>query len=243
VALGVTLVATLLIGFNTPARRTTGALTPVYLGAPLFAGIALLAVVAIRVGDVSGLFGPETLTVVLIAMGLFVMVFSPVLSRTPYLSNIYIASLGLIMIGFVYFGASQRGAGALSAVPDFAPSVFGLASILPQTQVVYAIPGRLDVAEGSLLEIAPWAYSILVIAALQFAVWLAMRGGVRIRDFWPYMLVVVGAAGAWSAMFYSIGLSLWNITAVVVACVLTSPLVWRGFSTFAKGLALEGGRR
>ncbi len=243
VALGVTLMATLLIGFNTPARRATGTLAPVYLGALLFAGIALLAVVAIKVGDVSGLFGPETLTVLLIAMGLFVLVFSPVLSRTPYLSNIYIAILGLTLIGFVYFGASQKSAVALSAVTEFAPSVFGMASILPQTQVVYALPGRLDAAAGSLLEIAPWAYSILVIAALQFAVWLAMRGGVRIREFWPYMLVVVGAAGAWSAMFYSIGLSLWNITAVMVACVLTSPLVWRGFRTFAKGLALEGGRR
>ncbi|MEI7600038.1 MAG: ABC transporter permease [Aestuariivirga sp.] len=243
VALGVTLLATLLIGFNMPARRVAGTSAPVSLGALLFAGIALLAVVVIKAGDISGMFGSETLIVLLIAMGLFIMVFSPIQSRIPYLSSIYISALGLIAVGFVYFQASQGDVGAHSAVTDYAPSVFGLASVLPQAQVTYAIPGHLDVAGGSLLEIGPWSYSILVIVGFQFAVWLAMRGGVLIRDFWPYMLVVVGAAGAWSAMFCSIGVSLWNIIAVVVVCVLTSTFVWRGFRTFAKGLSLEGGRR
>ena len=242
IALGVTLLATLIIGFNMPGRRVAGTSTPVSLGALIFAGIAVLAVVAIKAGDNSGNFGSETLIVLLIAMGLFIMVFSPLQSRIPHLSSVYIAALGLIAVGFVYFQASHENLGLPSAATDFAPSVFDLASVLPQNQVSYAIPGRLDLAGGSLLEIGPWAYSILVIAGAQFAVWLAMRGGVRIRDFWPYMLVVVGSAGAWSAMFYSIGVSLWNIAAVVVACVLTSPFVWRGFRTFAKGLSLEGGR-
>ena len=243
VALGVTLLATVLIGFNMPAKRVTGTSASVYLGALLFAGIALLAVVAINAGNIGGMFGGETLIVLLIAMGLFVLVFSPLQSRIPFLSSVYISALGMIAMGFVYFGASIQGAGASSAGDDFAPSVFGLASILPQSQVAYAIPGRLDLAPGSLFDIGPWAYSILLIVGLQFAVWLAMRGGVRIREFWPFMLVVVGAAGAWASMFYSIGVSLWNITAVVVVCVLTSPFVWRGFGTFAKGLSLEGGRR
>lgn len=243
IALGVALLATLIIGFNMPGRRVEGTSTPVSLGALLFAGVAILVVVAIKAGDISGIFGSETLIVLLIAMGLFIMVFSPLQSRIPHLSGVYIAALGLIAVGYVYFRASPGDVGAQSTVTDFAPSVFHLAPILPQTQINYAIPGRLDVAGGSLLDIGPWAFSILVIAGFQFAVWLAMRGDVRIREFWPYKLVVVGAAGAWAAMFYSIGVSLWNITAVVVVCVLTSPFVWRGFRTFAKGLSLEGGRR
>ncbi len=243
IALGVTLLASLIIGFNMPGKRVAGTSTPVSLGALFFAAVAVLAVVAIKAGDISGMFGSETLIVLLIAMGLFIMVFSPLQSRIPHLSSVYISALGLIAVGFVYFWASHGDLGRQSAATGFAPSVFDLASVLPQTQVAYAIPGRLDVAGGSLLEIGPWAYSILVIAGVQFAVWLAMRGGVRIREFWPCMLVVVGSAGAWSAMFYSIGVSLWNIAAVVVVCVLTSPFVWRGFRTFAKGLSLEGGRR
>lgn len=243
IALGITLLATVIIGFNMPGKLVAGTSTPVSLGALLFAGVAVLAIVAIKAGDITGMFGSEILIVLLIATGLFIMVFSPLQSRIPHLSSVYIAALGLIALGFVYFGASQGQVGVQAAVIDFAPSVFDLASILPQTQLTYGIPGRLDVAGGSLLDIGPWAYSILVIAGLQFSLWLAMRGGVRIREFWPYMQIVVGAVGAWSAMFYSIGVSLWSIAAVVVVCVLTSPFVWRGFRTFAKGLSLEGGRK
>jgi ribose transport system permease protein len=243
IALGVTLLATLIIGFSMPGRRLAGTSTPVSLGALLFAGIVVLVFVAIKAEDLRGVFDREVLIVLLIAMGLFIMVFSPLQSRIPHVSGVYIAGLGLIAVCFVYFWASHGDVETQSAANDFAPSVFHLASILPQSQVIYASPGRLDLAGGSIMDVGQWAFSILAIAGFQFATWLAMRGGVRIREFWPFMLVVAGSAGAWSAMFYSIGVSLWNISAVVVFCVLTSPFVWRGFRTFAKGLSLEGGRR
>lgn len=239
-ALGTTLLATLIIGFNLPGKWPAGPTTPLSLGALLIAAVAVLAVVALKAGDGSGLVSREALIVSLIAMGLFILVFSPLQARIPRLSNVYIAALGLIAFGFVYFSASaDRG-----AVPvETAASVFHLASVLPQTQVAYAVPTRLAMSGAQMFQIAPWAYSILVIALLQFAVWRAMRGGVRIAEFWPYMLVVVGAAAAWSAMFYSIGVSAWQIAAVIVTAVLTAPFVWRGFRTFAKGLAPEARRR
>ncbi len=242
-ALGITLLATLIIGFNLPGKRLTGGSAPVLLGALLLAAVAVLAVVAIKAGDTGGMFGSETLIVLVIAMGLFVIVFSPLQSRIPHLSSVYIAALGLIALGFVYFWASGQAVETGSAVTDYAPSVFALPSVLPDTQVAYARPGRLEIPGIQLLQVAPWAYSILVIVLLQFAVWLSMRGGVRIQEFWPFMLVVVGAGAAWSAMFYSVGVSLANIMSVAVVAVLTAPFIWRGFRTFAKGLSLDGGRR
>jgi len=240
VALGIVILATLIIALNMPPNIMKPVSAPVALSALALVVVAILAVVSIKMGAVAIMLDTETLFVILGAMLLFILAFSPLQNRIPQISNAYLLVLGLFAVGFVYFAASPEPAGPTS---DYLPSVFGERLKSLDEAPVYPVPGRLAPSSAEGTTVAQWAYSILVIVLLQFAAWRAMARRHLLKQFWPFAHIVAGSAIAWGALFYSIGISLWNITIVIVVAAITAPFIWRAFGSFSRSWSGESARR
>lgn len=239
--IGIVVLATLIIALNIPSSAIKTLSTPVALSGLVLVAIAVLAIVSIKADQVTHLFGTEALFVVLAAMILFVLTFSPLQMRIPQISNVYLVMFGIIAVSFVYFTASPS---SVAPVADYAPSVFGDrtlgGSVAPPA---YPIPSRLKSSSADGTSVAQWSYSILLILLLQFAAWLAMGKRHLLRDFWPFAHIVAGTTVAWGVLFYSVGVSFWNIAIVAVVSAITAPFLWRAFGFFARNRVSELGRR
>jgi len=236
IALGIVILATLIIALNMPSNIMKPVSAPVALSALTLVVVAILAVVSIKMGAGTIVKKPESLFVALGGMLLFILAFSPLQNRIPQISNVYLLVLGLFAVGFVYFAASPESAGSAS---DYLPSVFGERLKSLDETPAYPVPGRLapSAAEGT--TVAQWAYSILVIVLLQFATWRAMARRHLLKQFWPFTHIVAGSAIAWGALFYSIGISLWNLIIVAVTAAITAPFIWRAFGSFSRSWSGE----
>ncbi len=223
-ALGITLFATIVIQLNMPQKATAAFSTPVVLAALVIAVLAVLTFVSIKLDGDARFFATDSLVSALAAMILFVLLFSPLQGRIPNVSNVYIAIFALIAIGFVYFSASPRAPGT-SAV-EYIPSVLSGRSADQFVDMSYPSPHRFSPSPEN-PSVSQWAYSILVIILLQFAIWMAMARGYLLREFWRFGHIVCAGIIMWGAFFYSIGVSFWNIVIVITAAAVTAPLVWR----------------
>jgi peptidoglycan/LPS O-acetylase OafA/YrhL len=63
--------------------------------------------------------------------------------------------------------------------------------------------------------------------ALELAIWGAMRGQFRDWKFLRFGHIIVGSSVAWGWMFYSVGVSLWNVAGILLATIITAPFIWR----------------
>jgi len=226
--LGITLLSSLIIGLNLPWAGLIPRAAPAVL-----LGIGVLAIVSIKAGSGGGLFGAEALIVILAGMILFALAFSPPQAMAPNISNIFIAGFCLLAVGFVYFAAAPKEAGNGTRAIESANSIFA-ARPVQNVEVSYAGPRRSSAPARVNSTLSQWAYSILLIGLLQFFLWKSM-GGYRLRQFWPFLHIVTGSAIAWGALFYSIGVSLWNIAAIAVLAAVSAPFVWRAFDFYPKG--------
>lgn len=240
IVLGIAVLATLIITLNIPPNMMRPVSAPVALSALALAAVAILAVVSIKMGVVAIMLDNQTLFVTLGAMLLFILAFSPLQNHIPNILNAYLVVLGLLAVGFVYFAASPEPAGSVS---DYLPSVFGERLKSLDETPVYPVPGRLVPASAEGATVAQWAYSILVIVLLQFATWRAMARRHLLKQFWPFAHIVTGSAIAWGALFYSIGVSLWNVAIVVMVAAFTAPFIWRAFGSFARSWSGESAWR
>ena len=59
------------------------------------------------------------------------------------------------------------------------------------------------------------------------------------KRFAPYMYIVIFAGLLWSALFYSVGYSLYKIVAVFVIGIPLTPLVWQFMRIYREKIARD----
>lgn len=242
-SLGVILLVSIIILLN---LRDAKMLPPetlrlILLGAIGLAVLALVSILAAAGSEDSSLFGVEGLTVVAVAAGLFVLMWSPMQFRVGNIANAYILTAGLLAFGSLYFspleGANLRASDEVGRVAPFEfrkPVKAGYDfTVRPPVAELAEVKGALPVANvaGPAANFIQISYSILLILALHLALWAAMTGR-KLRDAVPFGHTIVGSILAWTALFCAAGAALANILVVLVVATVTAPLVWWLFDSY-----------
>ena len=84
-----------------------------------------------------------------------------------------------------------------------------------------------------------FAFSILAVFLLQYFLFLNMGHKASYKRFAPYMYIVIFAGLLWSALFYSVGYSLYKIVAVFVIGIPLTPLVWQFMRIYREKIARD----
>jgi len=236
--LGVILLVSMIIPLNLfDANRLEPATLRLLLLALLGLGVmALIAVLSRRNAGASSLFGVEGLSVVSVGVILFVLMWSPLQTKVRSIANVYIVALGIVAFGSLYFSAGANTDHPVEGAVQTSYLRTILKAPVINTAAIAARPGHVapdrGSAAGSMLALL--SYSILIIIALHFALWLAMRGRKRAADALPFGCIVISAALAWAALFHTENISLANIAVVVVVAIVTAPLSWRVIESYAR---------
>ena len=227
---GVILLTTIILLFNfAEVTLTTDKVRPFLL---FTIGIALIVMTLIFAnhGDKSGSsFGAQGIFIGLAGLILFIAISTPFQSRVSNISNYYIFVISLLAFGCIYFLASpDTGFARYAESPEIFDAPFiSAAPVVANTGLQYEVPGRLAETVVGLITVSQWAYSALIVLALELAIWGAMRGQFRDWKFLRFGHIIVGSSVAWGWMFYSVGVSLWNVAGILLATIITAPFIWR----------------
>lgn len=223
------------------------AMNPATLRVVILAALGLGALVLVTLawtgaGDTGGLFGRQGLTLAVAGAILFVLMWSPIQGRLQNIAAVYIVVFGIIALGSLYFSAtipsasqtSQSVASSLRAFMATPPIVLPVIGVEQAASTPLIRPAE---QSSRLFQVS---YSLFVMLALQFALWLAMRGRSSLRQAVTFGYTIVGAVLAWGGLFYVADVSLTVILVTAAAAVITAPLVWRAFASYAKSFDNTG---
>ena len=181
-------------------------------------------------------FGIQGYGVILVCLLLFVITAPFVHSRIKNLTNVYIFGFGILAILATYF------VGGNTFIPNdpslYQPKIISELNIGDLSQVKYEEPKRLFY-ESIRSGYSQIAFSILAIFLLQYFVFLNMGSKASYKRFAPYMYIVIFAGLLWSALFYSVGYSIYKIIAVFVIGVPLTPLVWQFMRIYKEKIARD----
>ena len=181
-------------------------------------------------------FGIQGYGVILVCLLLFVITAPFVHSRIKNLTNVYIFGFGILAILATYF------VGGNTFIPNdpslYQPKIISELNIGDLSQVKYEEPKRLFY-ESIRSGYSQIAFSILAIFLLQYFVFLNMGSKASYKRFAPYMYIVIFAGLLWSALFYSVGYSIYKIIAVFVIGVPLTPLVWQFMRIYREKIARD----
>ena len=184
----------------------------------------------------SSFFGIQGYGVILVCLLLFVITAPFVHSKIKNLTNVYIFGFGVLAILATYF------IGGNTFVPND-PSLYQ-ARIITElnigdlSNVKYEGPKRFFY-EAIRPEYTQFAFSILVVFLLQYFLFLNMGHKGSYKRFAPYMYIVIFACLLWSAIFYSVGYSLYKILLVFVIGIPITPLVWQFMRVYREKIARD----
>ena len=174
-------------------------------------------------------FGVQGYGVILAILLLFVITAPFAHSRIKNLTNVYIFGFGILAIIATYF------VGGNTFIPDdpslYQPKILSELNIGDISQVKYEGTKRLfyDTVNSSYSQ---FAFSILAVFLVQYFLFLNMGQKGSYKRFAPYMYIVIFAAALWSAIFYSIGYSIYKILAVFIIGIPITPLVWQFMAVY-----------
>ena len=174
-------------------------------------------------------FGVQGYGVILAILLLFVITAPFAHSRIKNLTNVYIFGFGILAIIATYF------VGGNTFIPDdpslFQPKILSELNIGDISQVKYEGTKRLfyNTVNSSYSQ---FAFSILAVFLVQYFLFLNMGQKGSYKRFAPYMYIVIFAAALWSAIFYSIGYSIYKILAVFIIGIPITPLVWQFMAVY-----------
>ncbi len=190
-------------------------------------------------GAVGAMFG-DLHIVVLVALGLFVL--SGPLVHTPLrnISQLYIVVLCVSAIGSVYFFSGTEQKAPDSPPQTYAASIINQPALEKEKPEVYPQPERIKAnSENQVAVISQFSFSLLLIVITQYFVGRAM-GQTRFGNFWPYAYIVVLSILGGGAFFYSIGVAIWKILAVLVIGIPSTPIVLHIIKTYRERQARDG---
>ena len=98
----------------------------------------------------------------------------------------------------------------------------------------YSTPIRINVDSQGMAFFTEIALYAFIIVLLQIFLRLAM-GETSFQSFWKYWHIAFFAAIAWSSLFYSIGVPMWKIIAIIAVSIISAPNVMHIISTYIIG--------
>jgi len=186
--------------------------------------------------NISSIFGIQGYGVILVILLLFVITAPFVHSRIKNLTNVYIFGFGVLAMLATYF------IGGNIFIPSdpglYQPKIISELNIGDLSQVKYEGPKRLFY-ETIRSEYSQIAFSILAVFLLQYFLFLNMGHKASYKRFAPYMYIVIFAGLLWSAIFYSVGYSLYKIIAVFIIGIPLTPLVWQFMRIYREKIARD----
>ena len=207
-------------------------------------GALILVTLASTGGEgAGGLLGRQGLTLAVAAALLFVLMWSPLQAKLRNIANLYIIVFGVIALGSLYFSATMPNrpmaggnepASGLRAVMAIPPAI-----AFPLDRAAPPVPAAAPVVASSSVEL--FAYAVFLMLTLQFALWLAMRGRSSLRNAVTFGYTIVGAVLAWGGLFLLANVSLTAILVTAAMSVVTAPLVWRAFESYARNIGNDDG--
>jgi len=181
-------------------------------------------------------FGIQGYGVILVCLLLFVITAPFAHSRIKNLTNVYIFGFGLLAILATYF------IGGNTFVPNdpllYQPRIISELNIENLSLVEFEGPKRLfypTINSGY----SQLAFSILAVFLLQYFLFLNMGQKASYKRFAPYMYIVIFAGLLWSAIFYSVGYSIYKIIAVFAIGIPLTPLVWQFMKIYREKIARD----
>lgn len=204
------------------------------------AGFAAFALGAFFLSDPSSEFSrsfqfSEHYIALLVALGLFVVTGPLVQTRLRNITQLFIIGMCVVSLAAVIIFAGQKqGAinGAFQTETVYAQPIIN--KLAPKTVFgsEYPKPRRVVIAQDATPPaVTQLAYSLFLIVLVQFIIAITM-GQNRFRNFWPYSYIVVLSVFGGGALFYSVGVPLWKVTAVVVIATITAPIVFHVIKTY-----------
>jgi hypothetical protein len=187
-------------------------------------------------GYLTGNLSAEIYVAILVGTALFIVTAPLVHTRFRNISNVFIASMGVLALIGVYFltepgGAMPDSAEAQAEAGYRSPILVTGAKPAPAPKVDYAPPLRVNVDTPGIAAYAQIVYCAFLIVLLHIFLHLAM-GKTTFRRFWPYWHIVGLSTLAWSGMFYAIGVPLWQIVVVIGIAMISAPNVMHIISTY-----------
>ena len=217
------------------------AMNPATLRVVILAAIGLGALVLVTLawtgaGSAGALFGRQGLTLAVAGVILFVLMWSPIQGRLQNIATVYIVVFGIIALGSLYFSATTPSAtqmpqGVESSLRAFMATPPVVLPVIGGEPAAVTPPAKPAERSSSLFQLS---YSLFVMLTLQFALWLAMRGRSSLRQAVTFGYTIVGAVLAWGGLFAVADVSLTVILVTAAAAIVTAPLVWRAFASYAK---------
>ena len=181
-------------------------------------------------------FGIQGYGVILVCLLLFVITAPFAHSKIKNLTNVYIFGFGVLAILATYF------IGGNTFVPNdpllYQPRIISELNIGNLSLVKFEGPKRLfypTINSGY----SQLAFSILAVFLLQYFLFLNMGQKASYKRFAPYMCIVIFAGLLWSAIFYSVGYSIYKIIAVFAIGIPLTPLVWQFMKIYREKIARD----
>lgn len=235
---GVVLLASLIIVVMLPQVSVRTKQIAMFLFA---AAVAVVAIGALFFDDgdkgylTSSLSG-EIYAVILVGVGLFIITAPLVHTNLNNISNVFIASMGVLAVIAVYFFTDPGGrmpgdAADREAMGYAAPILVTGAEPAARPKIEYAEPVRVNVDTEGLAAHTQLAYCAFIIVLLHIFLFIAM-GENTFRSFWRFWHIVVLAVLVWSGLFYATGVPLWQIVAVIGIAMISAPNVMHIVSTY-----------
>ena len=181
-------------------------------------------------------FGIQGYGVILVCLLLFVITAPFAHSKIKNLTNVYIFGFGILAIIATYF------VGGNTFIPNdpslYQPKIISELNIGDLSQVKYEEP-KILFYESIRSGYSQIAFSILAVFLLQYFIFLNMGNKASYKRFAPYMYIVIFAGFLWSAIFYSVGYSIYKIIAVFVIGIPLTPLVWQFMKIYREKIARD----
>ena len=100
--------------------------------------------------------------------------------------------------------------------------------------IEYSVPMRVINESQGLNIVSEIAYCAFMVVLLHIFLRLAM-GETSFKSFWKYWYIPTFAVIVWSALFYAIGVPLWQIIVVIAIAIISAPNVMHIISTYIIG--------
>ena len=174
----------------------------------------------------------EVYAAMLVGLGLFIVTAPFVHTKLRHISYIFIVSMGIVALVAVYFGTEPNDGQPAASTSGYAQEVIPtmVEPKLP-ANLDHAGPARVNVDAAGIPVIGKLAFCVFIIVMLHIALRIAM-GETSWRSFWRYWHIVTGGALLWSAVFYAIGVPLWQIVGVLLVAMFAAPNVMHIIITY-----------
>ena len=184
-----------------------------------------------EVGYLPSNLSGEIYAVLLVGVGLFIITAPLFHTKLRSISNVFIVSMGVVALVSVYFFTGPQESGADTS--RYAAPILSASVEAPPPVGDFAGPARVNVETEGLAVYAQLAYCAIIIVLLHIFLRIAMEE-TSFRSFWRLWHIAVPAGLLWSAVFYVIGVPLWQIVAVIGIAAISAPNVMHIIVTYKR---------